>query len=211
MHGKFLDNSAVVMKAILVCLLLAPFCAASHLKDYEESHDAVRDFVTGGTVHLRLKVGDVRIIRGDSDKIRIHYTVKSDREGRLKDARLDFDVNGRDATIEFHSPYVGSTAIDVDLEIPQNTNVDVHDKVGDVSVKDIEGDKELELGVGDIRVEMERSAYHLVRASTGIGDVNGKGYGESSGWLGKTLRYSGDGKYELRAHVSVGDITLEGK
>jgi len=58
---------------------------------------------------------------------------------------------------------------------------------------------------------MERSAYHLVRASTGIGDVNGNGYGESSGWLGKTLKYRGDGKYELRAHVSVGDITLEGK
>ena len=32
-----------------------------------------------------------------------------------------------------------------------------------------------------------------------------------NGWLGKTLRYHGDGQYELRAHVGVGDITLEGK
>ena len=46
----------------------------------------------------------------------------------------------------------------------------------------------------------------MVNASTGIGDVNSDGYGETSGWLGKTLKYHGEGKYELRAHVGVGDI-----
>ncbi len=51
----------------------------------------------------------------------------------------------------------------------------------------------------------------MVRASTGIGDVNSDGYGETKGWLGKTLKYHGDGKYELRATMGVGDITLEGK
>jgi len=50
-----------------------------------------------------------------------------------------------------------------------------------------------------------------VHASAGIGDVSGAGYGETSGWLGKTLKYHGDGKYELRAHVGVGDINLEGR
>jgi hypothetical protein len=51
----------------------------------------------------------------------------------------------------------------------------------------------------------------MVNASTGIGDVNSEGYGETSGWLGKTLKYHGDGKYELRAHVGVGDIHLDGQ
>jgi hypothetical protein len=65
--------------------------------------------------------------------------------------------------------------------------------------------------VGDIRVVDGHSDYHLVRASSSIGDVSGNERGEVSGWLGKTLKYHGDGKYELRAHVGVGDITLEGK
>jgi hypothetical protein len=68
----------------------------------------------------------------------------------------------------------------------------------------------LSLGVGDIHIQQDASTYRLVRASTGIGDVNSE-YGESSGWLGKTLKYHGDGKYELRAHVGVGDINIEGK
>jgi len=202
---------AAIRRTIVLCVLLVPFCAASDHWDYQESHDEARDFAAGGMLHVRLSVGDVRIMRGDSNKISLHYTIKSRRESHVKDARVDFEVRGSDARIEFHAPSGGNTQFDVELEVPQNTHLDVHEKVGDLTVGDIEGDKDLELGVGDIRVTVARASYHLVRASAGIGDVNGDGYGETSGWLGKTLKYSGDGKYELRAHVGVGDITLEGK
>ena len=80
-----------------------------------------------------------------------------------------------------------------------------------MTVDDVDGDKDLSLSVGDIRVSNSHMGYRLVQASASIGDVNGSDYGEASGFLGKTLKYHGDGKYELRAHVSVGDITLAGK
>ncbi len=214
MPGRFPIRLNMLHKIIVVCLLLAPFCTATdHWNDwnYEATRDEVRDFAAGGTLHVRLSVGDLHIKRGDSDKIRLHYTVKSWRESRAKEAHVDFDIHGRDATIEFHASTSSNTQFDVELEVPQNTNLDVHEKVGDLKVGDIEGDKDLELGVGDIRVEGGRSAYHLVRASTSIGDVNTSTGDVSAGLLGKTLKYLGDGKYELRAHVSVGDITLEGK
>ena len=211
MPGKSSSRFAVLYKTITVCLLLVPFCTASDHWDYEETHSETRDFVAGGMLHVRLSVGDVHIKRGDSNQIRLHYTVKSRRESRLKESHVDIEIHGRDANIEFHAPSGGNTQFDVELEVPQTTNLDVHEKVGDLTIDNIEGDKELELGVGDIRVAAERTGYHLVRASSGIGDVNGDGYGETSGWLGKTLKYHGDGKYELRAHVGVGDINLEGK
>jgi Putative adhesin len=200
-------------KAALICLFLIPLCAASnHDWDYQETHSDTREFVSGGMLHVRMTVGDLHIKRGDGDKIRLDYTVKSRREKNVKEAHVDFEVRGNDATIEFHAPYGSNTSFDVELEVPPNTNLDVHEKVGDMTVENIEGDKDLELGVGDIRVERETAGYRLVRASTGIGDVNSDSYdGEISGWLGKTLKYHGDGKYELRAHVGVGDITLEGK
>jgi len=156
-------------------------------------------------------VGDVHIRRGDSNKISLRYTVKSHHERNVKDAHVDFDVHGSDATIEFHAPSGDNTQFDAELEVPQRTNLDVHNKVGDVTVEEVDGDKDLTLGVGDIRVANRTPEYRLVSASAGIGDVNGDGYGTTSGWLGKTLKYHGDGKYELRAHVGVGDIRLEGK
>ena len=198
-------------------MFLLSFCAApsfaitpaSHDWDYEETHSDVREFAVGGFVHVRLSVGDVHIKRGDASKISLRYTVKSSREKNVKDATMNFDVRGNDATIEFHAPSGGNTQFDVELEVPQNTNLDVHEKVGDLTVEDVEGDKDLSLGVGDIRVSKGQAGYRLVNASAGIGDVNGDGYGETSGWLGKTLKYHGEGKYELRAHVGVGDVHLE--
>jgi hypothetical protein len=194
----------------LLCVFLVPLCAADDW-NYQETHTDARDFVSGGFLHVHFSVGDIHVKRGDSSKIRLEYTVKSRREKNLKEAHVDFNIRGNDATIEFHSPLGGNTNFDVELEIPQNTNLDVHQKVGDMTVDNIDGDKDLSLGVGDIHISAERAGYRMVRADTGIGDVNSDGYGETSGWLGKTLKYRGDGKYELRAHVGVGDIHLDGK
>jgi hypothetical protein len=181
---------------------------------YSETHSDSREFAPGGSIHVRMTVGDFHIKRGDSTKIRLEYTVKSRREQNVKDASVAFDVHGNDANIEFHAPS-SNTEIDVELEVPQTTNLDVHEQVGDLTIDNIEGDKDLSLGVGDIRVNVGRTGYRRVNASAGIGDVSGTVSGderdEVSGWLGKTLKYRGDGKYELRAHVGVGDIHLEGK
>src|SRR3984893_16640488 len=215
MPGSSVVRLNPLHKTVLLWLFLFPFCATSLCAardwNYEETHNDSRDFVAGGFLHVRLRVGDVHIRRGDSNRISLRYTVKSGHERNVKDAHVDFDVHGSDATIEFHAPSGDNTQFDAELEVPQKTNLDVHNKVGDVTVEDVEGDKDLSLGVGDIRVANKRAEYRLVNASAGIGDVNSDGYGVTSGWLGKTLRYHGEGKYELRAHVGVGDIRLEGK
>lgn len=201
---------AVLVSLSLVLLCAVPFALADDWQ-YEETHRDARDFVSGGYVHVHMGVGDMHIKRGDSTQIRLEYTVKSHREKNLKAATVEFEVKGNEATIEFHAPSAGNTQFDVELEVPQNTNIDAHEKVGDLTVDNIEGDKDLSLGVGDIRVASGQSGYRVVNASSGIGDVHGADYGETSGWLGKTLKYHGDGKYELRAHVGVGDINLEGR
>jgi len=215
MPRRSIVRLSTLHKTVLPCLFLfslctAPFCRAND-RNYQETHNDGREFVAGGFVHLRLSVGDVHIRRGDSAKISLRYTVKSDREQNVKEAHVDFDVHGSDATIELHAASGSNTEFDVELEVPEKTNLEVHARVGDVTVEEIEGDKDLTLGVGDVRVSSAGAPYRLINASTGIGDVSGDGYGETSGWLGKTLKYHGEGKYELRAHVGVGDIHLEGK
>ncbi len=202
----------ILYKTLAFCLLLVPLCAASdHDWNYEDTRTDSREFAAGGLVHVRLSVGDVHIKRGDNNKISLRYTVRSRHERNVKESSVDWDVRGTDAMIEFRTPSGGNTQFDVELEVPQDTNLEVHAKVGDVTVDEVEGDKDLSLGVGDIRVGSGRSGYRLVDASAGIGDVHSEGYGEAEGWLGKKLRYHGEGKHELRAHVGVGDITLSGK
>jgi len=197
-----------ICNVVLFCIALSPFCAADNWR-YEETRSDSRDFVSGGYLHVRMTVGDLHIKHSDSTKIRLQYTVKSRRERNVKEARVDFDIHGNDANIEFHSPMGGNTDLDVELEVPGNTNLEVHQKVGDLTIDDIVGDKDLNLGVGDLRIATGHAGYRMVNATTGVGDVNSDGYGETSGWIGKTLKYRGDGKYQLRAHVGVGDIKFE--
>lgn len=131
-----------LQKTMLACFLLVPLAAASDHYNYEESHSDVRDFAAGGTLHIRLGVGDLRLACGDASRIQLHYTVKSRRESRLKDAHVDFEARGDQANLEFHAPSGGSTQFDVELEVPRNTTLDVHEKVGDMTVEEIEGDTE---------------------------------------------------------------------
>jgi hypothetical protein len=207
-RGTF--RSVSLHNALLLCLFLVPLAGANDYK-YEESHHDTRDFADGGHLRVHMAVGDLHIKRGDSNKLRLEYKVKSKSEDHLKDVSVDFDVHGNDAIVEFHVPHSEDMQLDVELEVPQNTNLDLHQQVGDLRVDTIEGDKDLELGVGDIRVAKTSGSYRSVNASTGIGDVHSDGYGEGKGWLGKTVKYHGDGKYDLRAHVGVGDIHLDGK
>ena len=215
MRANYFSRPQLIQIGFVLCFALialaAPsFCRADDWR-YEETRRDARDFVSGGSVHVHMSVGDMHIKRGNSNQLRLEYTVKSRRESSVKKAAVDFDVRGNEANISFHVPGGGNTQFEVELEVPASTNLDIHEKVGDLTVENIEGDKDLELGVGDIRIATGESRYRLVRASAGIGDVNGDMYGETSGWLGKTLKYHGEGKYELRAHVGVGDIHLEGK
>lgn len=208
--SRLLVHKTLLAGLFLFSLAAVPLCRA-HDWRYEETRTDARDFVAGGMLHVHLSVGDVHVRRGTDNKIHLRYTVKSRREENMKEAHADLDVRGNDARLEFHAPSGSSTDFDVELEVPANTNLDVHEKVGDLTVEDVEGDKDLELSVGDIRLSSEHTKYRLVQASAGIGDVHGADYGETRGWLGKTLKYRGEGKYELRAHVGVGDISLEGK
>jgi hypothetical protein len=203
-------------KAVLLIALLVPFATASH--DFEETHSEVHPFVSGGTLHIRLSVGEVRITKGaDQANLHLRYTICSNRESNLHETQVRLETRGNDSTLEFHSPYRGNTSIEVEIEVPDPTSLDVRVKVGEVHIDGITGDKIVALRIGDIHVGVgDVPDYRVVRARTHIGDVDWRPKGmlanalnyRESGWLGQQLTYNSNGKYELRAEVSIGDIDL---
>ena len=202
-------------KAGLWIVLLVPLAAAN--QNFVETHSEVHPLVTGGTLHIRLRVGDVHITKGaDQQNLHVRYTIRSNREPNLHETYLQFETQGVDSKLDFHSPYRGNTSIDAEIEVPDPTGLDVQVQVGGVHIDGIAGDKTLVLRIGDIHVGAgDATNYQTVRASTIIGDIewqprglaNSFNYGDR-GWLGHKLKYDSDGKYELRAEVSIGDIDL---
>lgn len=202
-------------KALLLILLAVPFAAARQA--YEAAHSEVHPLLLGGTLRIQLTVGDLHIFKG-SDPQNMHgrYTVHTNRGSDLRDTRVNFQAQRDGATLEFHAPIRGNTSIDVELEVPDPTALDVHLKVGDLRIEGIHGNKYLVVKVGDIDVSGADPDYRFVQAHAGIGDVNLHPDGwqstlinyRESGWLGRKLSYNSNGKYDLREQVSVGDIEI---
>jgi hypothetical protein len=80
---------------------------------------------------------------------------------------------------------------------------------GDLSVEGVAGDKDLALTGGDLTIDVgSPDDYSVVDLSVRFGDVNGTQFGDPKGWIGNSVRKSGNGKYKLHAHVMAGDLVL---
>jgi len=205
----------VLRNALLLLVLAAPFAAAH--ERYAETHSEVHPLASGGTLRLDVAVGDLHIVKGsDAQNLHMQYTIRASQESGLRDTKVSFRAESDGASIEVHTPFRGNTSVDIELEIPDPTALDVHLKVGDLRIEGIHGNKYLEVKVGDIEVSGSGADYRMVRAHASIGDVTVHPSSEEqtvanyreSGWLGRRLSYNGNGKYDLRAQVSVGDIEV---
>jgi hypothetical protein len=86
--------------------------------------------------------------------------------------------------------------------------------VGDVLVEGVSGDVDIEVGVGDAAVNAAADAYGSVSGSGGVGDARLTVRGErvsSSGFVGHSAEWSGEGEHHIEISVGVGDarVTLE--
>jgi hypothetical protein len=80
---------------------------------------------------------------------------------------------------------------------------------GDVEVRDIVGDKDVELNFGALRIGVgDPTGYSTVKASVSSGEIDAKPFGEARGGLFRSLEKAGNGKYKLRAYVGAGRLTL---
>jgi len=102
-----------------------------------------------------------------------------------------------------------SLSVDAELEVPSPVSLEVHMTGGNLAVEGVEGDKNLQLFAGNLKVDVGtleslRDAEVSVRA----GDADVPSAGTLHGWLGHTWKYRGSGLYRLHAHTTFGDVSL---
>lgn len=210
------------MKTLAVAAMTLSLCAVAAAQN-SQTYTQERPLASGGTVVLTVNVGDVKIQPSGSDRVRleIHTTHSADQQTIASWVRR-FEVAANRATIEIQLPkdhehcsdcYGG---IDVFLYVPDRADLKADLKVGDLTVSGIHGDKDLHVGVGDLRIGVaDPSDYGHVETHTRIGDVHdflNKGSG-AEGFLGKSEDFTLNGRYHLKASTGIGDvhITEEGK
>jgi hypothetical protein len=207
MPGKL--NRGMLFVGLMAGLVAASFAAMPAAAETQgETQTETRAFAPGGTLRLTMRAGDVRILKGDTTQIRVRYTSESRRSDFAERVTLRFDVRGKDATIDFHMPSHGDLAVEV--EVPAQTDLRVNLSVGDLTVRGVEGNKDLQVHVGDIEVEsVTQASYRRLDASTHVGDITTAEYLRVHGWIGNSVKSDGTGAYRVHVRTRIGDITFD--
>lgn len=191
------------LMAALLALPAIPALAATHTQVFQCR--------AGGSLWFRIRGGDVHITRGtDPEHVVLRYTPDPKKPDEEKNVEIRSYVHGSQVRLEVKAPV--SLSVDAEIEVPSPISLEVHMTGGDLTVAGVDGDKNLQLFAGDLKVDV--GTLEKVRdaeVSVRVGDVDVPPIGEVHGWLGHTWRYQGNGPYRVYAHTSFGDASILAK
>ena len=120
--------------------------------------------------------------------------------------RAGIKIEGNHARIDVSGPEHNFQAT---IYIPQRSDLVISQSVGDLRIQAVEGNKDIDLNVGSLKVDVPKAAdYGEVDATVRIGSLKAPAWNAQRDGFFRSLQTHGQGKYSLNAHVGVGDMTL---
>jgi hypothetical protein len=166
---------------------------------------------SGANLAIDSRPAGIEIVATDQEAI--HVSCTSNDMNNTADIRLRFSGTPTHAKLSITGPSLKHGNLQIRIEVPRKTNLGVRMPAGQVTVQEIEGDKDIELHAGQISISLTHKwNYRNINASVGIGQVNAQIYGEDKGGFFRTFKKENpEGDYRLYAHVTTGQIDLIGK
>jgi hypothetical protein len=95
------------------------------------------------------------------------------------------------------------------IYVPQKSNISASQTIGDLRVVNVEGNKDLGLNIGNLRVEVPDPAQvKSVDASVRLGDLHAAAWHEGHGGFFPSFHAKGAGSHSINASVDIGHIEL---
>jgi hypothetical protein len=165
-----------------------------------------RAFPEGGIVTLNLSSGDYTVRAGVSDRIRVTWRADdTNHEKDMKKITVTTDVFDHVATIRTKGP---TRHARFTIEIPRRSDVHLRVRAGDVRIEGIEGNKDVRMTAGDLRIDVQPESLRHVHASVTFGDLKAHSLGIEKDGLRNTFDWFGAGEYTVAARLFAGDVTL---
>jgi hypothetical protein len=199
-------RSRIAVVSVLLVLPISSYPQNNVEVENDLGHHAFYvDFAPRGQIDLRIRPAEIHVIGSDEDRIVVRVTGK---QGLIsKDVQARFEKHGNSGVLEITGGPRNDVTITV--QVPRESNLVVRVFAGDVEIKDVVGDKDVELNFGALRIGVgDATGYSTVKASVSSGEIDAKPFGESRGGLFRSVEKSGNGRYKLRAYVGAGRLSL---
>ncbi len=208
------------MKIFFAATALTALAALTSSLAFPAACFAQTEVVCGQTLSAPLRSGAQLAIHSrpagleiaGTDRETIQVVCTADDMASAQHIRLRISGTSDHARLTISGGYVKHGNLQIRMEVPQRTGLGVSMSAGEVTVKEVEGDKDFGLYAGQITISSSRPwNYRRVDASVDIGEVNALVYSEDKGgFFRRFTRDTAGGEYRLRAHVMTGEIDLVG-
>lgn len=165
---------------------------------------------SGGVLTIDSRPAGLDIVGTDQAAIRV--TCRSRDRQDMEGVKVRLSGSGGTDKLKIHGGESRHGGAQIRIEVPRRTSVRVGMGAGQVTVENLEGNKDIELYAGQITISSKhRWDYRSVDASVTIGQVSAPAYGEDKGGFFRSFsKEDPNGVYRLHAHVTTGQIVLEG-
>jgi hypothetical protein len=189
-------------KASLVILVALGLASCSPTPDQPRAVKVEKPFAAGGTIELQLEGGDYSIRAGADERIRVSFG------GDVGNAVAELTTDGTHANLAIKdTPHNNFQA---KVEVPKTADLVVHLTGGNLAIAAITGNKEIDSKAGNVEISISNpNDYSSVNASVKVGNLSAGPFGDSGSGLSPQLRWSGPGKYSLRANLGAGNLELK--
>jgi hypothetical protein len=198
----------VVVNSRASLILLAAVALASCSSSPERATVAApivkadKPFAVAGSIEMQLDGGDYTIRASPDEHIRVSF------EGNTGNAAVDLGTSGTHANLAIKdTPHSNFRAT---VEVPATADLTVHLSGGNLEIAAIAGNKDIDSKAGNVGIAIPNSnEYGTVDATVKVGNLNAGPFGDSGSGLSPHLKWSGSGKYTLRASLGAGNLELK--
>jgi hypothetical protein len=197
------------MHRIALALFSLPVLALAGSADLSSTCNTGLDteLKPGQELRMELRSGEIQIVGTDRSRLRVTCDLKQSDDAR--DVSISFRPAGAGGKLRIQ----GGPRDDARfrIEVPRQTHLHVRTTAGELKVRDIIGNKDVQLRAGELTISGDDPAeYRQTQASVRIGELSASRYGVNKGGFFRSFRSTRpNGKYNLRAHLTVGELRLQ--
>lgn len=161
-------------------------------------------FAAGGQLHVSLCSSGAEIQGIDGNKIRVSFSSEHDSTAHVRVKVLTTQKRA-DISVE-DCPH---NNFQVKIEVPKSSHLYVRMFAGELQMRDVVGDKDVQLHAGQLTMHIGQPAdYAHVDASVITGEIDAPPFAVNKGGLFRSFSKNGSGRYRLHAHVGTGELDI---
>ena len=207
-----LTTTRVLAGLTLACGITVAANAAEsiHHKEIEQVIEAADLNV----LSLDASVGSIKIKPSSDQQIHIYVKVTEKEDWSLfsdsvEDVELKAKRHGDKLSLRLTDDDFGEEWI---IELPKQTQLAIDLGVGSVNVTDITASINIDVGVGEIRVDSQAKYYATIELDSGVGAARiSSNIGQVKShraMISETATWSGPGQYKMQIDVGVGEVSV---